>query len=96
MKKLIAVLFMILMLPAASAFAEDVKVLIPDYKVILNDNEIDYKNSLYPLISYKDITYFPMTYEYCRFMGMTTSWVEGEGLEVRLTKSCSSALYICS
>lgn len=80
MKKLIAVLFMILILPTVSAFAADVKVLIPDYKVILNDNEIDYKNSLYPLISYKDITYFPMTYDYCRFMGMTTSWVEGEGL----------------
>lgn len=63
-----------------SANAESVNVIIPQYEVKINEAFIDYKNSLYPLISYKDITYFPMTYEYCRFMNLTTSWVEGEGL----------------
>lgn len=82
MKKLIFVLTTIVVCLFASinASAKSVSVIIPDYDFKVNDTVIDYKDSIYPLISYKDITYFPMTYEYCRYMNLTTSWVEGEGL----------------
>lgn len=93
MKKIIAALLVSLTFFGNSSFAADVEVLIPDYTVVLNDNQIAYKDSLYPLISYKDITYFPMTYEYCRFMGMTTSWVDGEGLWIAYYPGAGAEIY---
>ena len=32
------------------------------------------KHNKYPLIVYKDITYFPMTYHYADFLGLHTDW----------------------
>ena len=93
MKKIIVTLLLILTFCGITSFAADVDVLIPDYTVVLNDNEIAYKNSLYPLISYKDITYFPMTYEYCRFMGMTTSWVYVKGLCIAYYPHTGAEMY---
>lgn len=44
-----------------------VTVTLPTFNVVLNDINIDNHYSKYPLIVYKDITYFPMTYSDCRF-----------------------------
>lgn len=41
-------------------------------KVTLNGQVIDNKNAKYPLLSYSNITYFPMTYHLSRFMGVET------------------------
>lgn len=43
-------------------------------KVTLNGQVIDNKNAKYPLLSYSNITYFPMTYHLSRFMGVETDW----------------------
>ena len=40
----------------------------------LNGQVIDNKNAKYPLLSYSNITYFPMTYHLSRFMGVETDW----------------------
>ena len=82
MKKLIFILttVFVCLFAAINVSAKSVSVIIPDYEFKVNDTVIEYKDSIYPLISYKDITYFPMTYEYCRYMNLNTSWVEGEGL----------------
>lgn len=56
------------------------KVIIPDYECIINNSSVYYKDSLYPLLSYKDVTYFPMTYDYCRSLSLTSSYSESEGL----------------
>lgn len=56
------------------------KVIIPDYECIINDSSVYYADSVYPLLSYKNITYFPMTYEYCRALTLTSSYSETEGL----------------
>jgi len=58
------------------------KVLVPDYPFVINGTNIDFKNSLYPVISYNDITYFPMTWHYCRMLGVTTDWTHETGLRV--------------
>lgn len=58
------------------------KVLVPDYPFVINGTSIDFKNSLYPVISYNDITYFPMTWHYCRMLGVTTDWNDETGLKV--------------
>jgi len=55
---------------------------VPDYPFVINGTNIDFKNSLYPVISYNDITYFPMTWHYCRMLGVTTDWTHEAGLRV--------------
>ena len=58
------------------------KVIVPDYPFVINGTTIDFKDSQYPVISYKDITYFPMTWHYCRMLGVITDWNEKTGLSV--------------
>lgn len=58
------------------------KVIVPDYPFVINGTSIDFKNSQYPVISYNDITYFPMTWHYCRMLGVTTDWSNETGLRV--------------
>ena len=43
-------------------------------KVTLNGQVIDNRNARYPLLTYSNITYFPMTYHLSRFMGVETDW----------------------
>jgi len=59
------------------------KVLVPDYPFVINGTNIDFKNSEYPVISYNDVTYFPMTWHYCRMLGVTTEWTHETGLRVK-------------
>lgn len=79
MKKLIAVLLAALMLPITTAFAEDVTVSIPAFKVTFNKTTVENNFRQYPLIVYKDITYVPMTYYDCRYLGISTDWNGNSG-----------------
>ena len=63
-------LSLILLSTPKSEAATAVSVTIPTFQVRLNDVIIDNAYSQYPLIVYKDITYFPMTYYDSRFMGL--------------------------
>lgn len=49
-------------------------VTIPKCKVTFNGQEVDSTSRRYPLLQFRDITYFPMTYDDCRFLGVTTEW----------------------
>lgn len=57
-------------------------VTVPAYPCVMNEQEVAYQNSQYPLLSYKNVTYFPMTYGYCQALEVSTAWVEGEGLYI--------------
>ena len=93
MKKILVTLAAMLFLSAAGAAAEKKdNIIIPDYQCIINNSPVYYKDSVYPLISYKDITYFPMTYEYCRALGLVSQWVEGKGLYIAYTQASPEAL----
>ncbi len=71
------------MLPAGAAAAgQNVQVHLPAFKVSLNGVGIDNRYSQYPLIVYKDITYFPMTYYDCRFLGLESAWDNNRGLTI--------------
>jgi hypothetical protein len=74
-------------LPTFSAQAgSTVRVTLPAFKVTLNGEVMDPAFSQYPVIVYKDITYFPMTYTDCRFLGLETSWkAQKEGLIIEAT-----------
>ncbi len=50
---------------------------LPEFNVTLNGTEVDSAYRQFPLLVYRDITYFPMTYYDCRFLGVTTAW-DGE------------------
>ena len=70
--------------PAALA-ADNVQVTLPSFTVTLNGQVIDNSYRQYPLLVYKDITYFPMTYYDCRFLGVETDWTNDNGLRIQVS-----------
>ena len=68
--------------PAPVFAAENVQVTLPSFTVTLNGQTTGNDYSRYPLIVYKDITYFPMTYYDCRLLGLKTSWTADTGLVI--------------
>lgn len=61
---------------------------IPAFNVTLNGILINNINSDYPLLTYKDITYFPLTWDYCRFLGLDCQWDQTSGLTINKTGQC--------
>lgn len=82
------ILFTVLNKP--SVYAAEVPVTLPAFDVVLNGIKIKNEYRQYPLIVYKDITYFPMTYFDSRFLGIETKWNDVTGLEV--TKSSETSV----
>jgi len=83
----IASLIFIMLFSNNHIFAETntESVSLPAFTVTLNGMEINNIYSKYPLIVDKDITYFPMTYAGCRYLGIETKWDEKTGLEINKT-----------
>lgn len=66
--------------------SNNIMVTLPDFKVTMNEEVVNNDYSKYPLIVYKDITYFPMTYSDCRYLGVESIWKGNkEGLEIEKT-----------
>lgn len=84
MKKLFLLTFTAAALLTSTALASE-KVILPDYECVINDSSVYYFDSEYPLISYRNITYFPMTYGYCRALSLSQSFVPGDGLYIAYT-----------
>ena len=59
---------------APAAQAAGLRASVASGKVTLNGQTIDNSTAQYPLLVYRDITYFPMTFHLCRFLGLTTEW----------------------
>jgi len=68
-----------------TAYAAEVKVSLPTFDITMNGVDIEDEYRQYPLIVYKDITYFPMTYSDSRFLGLVTEWDNLTGLEIYKT-----------
>lgn len=64
-----------------------VKVSLPSSRVQINGITVNSKTSEYPLLVYKNITYMPMTYDYCNLLGLESNWTKEEGFIVSLRKS---------
>ena len=62
--------------------SNDIQVKLPIFKVTVNGTIIDTVNSKYPLLIYKDITYFPMTFNYASALGLITEWNQATGFGV--------------
>ncbi len=78
MKKLILsaliTLALTLSLPTATALAKEMTAVLPDFDITLNGVTVDNQNRQYPFLVFNDITYFPMTYYDCRFLGIESVW----------------------
>ena len=67
---------------AAATAVSGLTATIPNFKVTVNNKAIDNINSKYPLLVYKNITYFPMTWNYTQALGLKTSWDAVEGFAI--------------
>lgn len=73
-------------LPVWGTEAGSVNVTLPNFPVTLNGTKVNNDYSKYPLIVYRDITYFPMTYGDCRFLGLESDWNgNAAGLSINAT-----------
>ncbi|MBN2797481.1 MAG: phosphodiester glycosidase family protein [Clostridia bacterium] len=63
-----------------------VTVKIADYPVYVNGILIDTEASQYPVLEYKNITYFPMTYDYLKGIGLTLQFSK-TGLQINKVNS---------
>lgn len=82
MRKLILVLVLLLLING-NVFATDVTVEIPEYDVRVNGELIDTEHSEYPILKYKNITYFPMTSDYISGLGLGLKFSANSGLEIK-------------
>ena len=72
------------------AYGASVTVKLPDFAVTINGKVIDNNKRVYPLIVYKDITYVPMTWYDCRFLGLESDWNQASGLTIKNTNIVGS------
>lgn len=90
-KKLLALVFTIFTCLTINVYAADYAN-IPACTVTLSGQDVDNSYRQYPLLQYKDIVYFPMTYHDCRFLGVSTDW-NGATNTLTITKENISSAY---
>jgi hypothetical protein len=73
------------------AAEQQVRITLPTFPVSLNGVEVNNENREYPLIVYKDITYFPMTWYDSRLLGLETEWSAEQGLSIHKANNVSSS-----
>lgn len=92
MKKFIIICFLVVMTFQSVSVAESVaaekivSVSVPAFRVQINGTTVVGKTAEYPLLFYKNITYMPMTYDYCNLLGLESNWTKDDGLSVSLRR----------
>lgn len=88
MKRLLALVTIISLVISILGFSyaetDDVRIVIPEFDVRVNDVLIDIQHSQYPVMVYKNITYFPMTYDYLSGIGLDLKFSAKEGLNINV------------
>ncbi|MDB5052710.1 MAG: hypothetical protein JWM44_760 [Bacilli bacterium] len=81
-----------LLAPAGESRAASagVRVTLPEFKVSLNGHTVDNQHREHPLLVYKDITYFPMTWYDSRLLGLEAKWAPENGLVIAQGQVSSS------
>ncbi|MBN2794557.1 MAG: trypsin-like peptidase domain-containing protein [Clostridia bacterium] len=84
MKRLTIILIIIMLVIPSMSFAEskEVTAFIVNYDVTVNGEKILTEESQYPVLNYKNITYFPMTYDYLKGTGLKVDWSSETGLHI--------------
>lgn len=91
-KKLLTVLLVFTMILGLSTpswgaqSGKSMKITIPAFSITVNGVKVNNTYSKYPFIVCNNITYFPMTYSGCRFLGLENYWRGNkEGLTIDST-----------
>lgn len=74
----------------AAAAAASVKVSLPPFEVKLNGHTVDNQVREYPLLVYRGITYFPMTWNDSRLLGLEAAWTAEAGLNMEQSQVTAS------
>jgi V8-like Glu-specific endopeptidase len=85
--KMIWVLILLILLPTSNINAQttkqEIKISIPKFNITMNGKKIDNALEKYPLVVYKNITYFPMTWYYAQQLGIQIDWNPLQGLSIQ-------------
>lgn len=68
----------------AHAASRNVTVTLPAFPVVLDGIRLDNAHLKYPLLTYKDITYIPMTWSISQATALQLNWNKENGLSVNL------------
>ena len=92
-RKILCILFCCLLLVGLSPTvrAANMTAQIATGPTTLNSVKIDNSTAKYPMLVFNDITYFPMTYHLCRFLGLTSNW---ESQKLSIAKSGERNPYV--
>lgn len=87
MKKIISLILTIIIIFSLSTYkvsatSNSVSITIPSFKVTVNDKIVNSTEMKYPMIVYKDITYFPLTWDWCNELGLASSFTNKDGLYI--------------
>lgn len=66
---------------------DEILVKVPSFKVNINNEIINNYSAKYPFVTYNNITYFPMTYNYSRALGLEVKWSDETGLSINQNKN---------
>ena len=72
-KFLLTLVFALAVFSSTAVLAEE-SVTLPAFDVTFSSEKVESEQRQFPLIVYKDITYVPMTYYDCRYLGLKTEW----------------------
>lgn len=75
-KRILLIYILFTLFFSIESYANSTQVTIPEFSVTVNGQVLESKNNQYPLLLYKNITYFPMTYNYARFLGVKANWYQ--------------------
>ena len=89
--RLLLVVATLALLLCGICHAQNVKVKVAPFYTQIENVSVDNRYVEYPLITYKDITYFPMTYDLCSMLGLSVGFDSNEGLFI--TKHISEMEY---
>lgn len=90
-KLIVAMIALLMLLVPVGASAQNVAVTRSDFNIVVNGRVVDNELREYPFILYNSITYFPMTYDDCAFLGVENNWTAASGNVI--TKTASSGIY---
>lgn len=72
--------------------AGSIPVKLPEFNVYVNNQLINNYIAKYPVFEYKDIAYFPMTWNYTQALGLETKWDPDVGFVIRKTDKKAAKL----
>lgn len=78
--------------PVETIPSGQVKVEKPTYSINVNGTSTPNSSLKYPVISYKDITYFPMTFKFTQALAIETVWDTEVGFVIRKTSNKAGKL----